>query len=146
MNTTLERWLRRLRILSEDDRPTSAIHGRIGETAARAHLERSGLKFLAANVRTEGSEIDLVFRDGECLVFVEVKARSKNSWTRPARAVNKAKKRRLTLAALEYLRRIHNPLIAIRFDIVEVLLDGSEVDKVRHLTNAFPMSHPYLYR
>ena len=113
--------------------------------AARRHLRRAGLKFLAANFRSKRGEIDLVFRDGACLVFVEVKTRSRNGWTRPAAAVNAAKRRRLSLTAFDYLRRVGHPRVPIRFDVVEVLLDGGDVCEVRHLPNTFPLSAPLRY-
>ena len=64
-----------------------------GEREARAHLHRAGMKFLVANFRSRRGEIDLVFQDGDCLVFVEVKTRSSETWTRPAAAVNSRKRR-----------------------------------------------------
>ena len=70
-------------------------------------------------------EIALVFRDSDCLVFVEVKARSSEDWARPAAAVNAAKKRKLSATARDYLRALKEPRVKFRFDIVEVLLtDG----------------------
>jgi putative endonuclease len=86
-----------------------------------------------------------VFRDGDCLVFVEVKTRSSEEWVRPAAAVDGERRRRLTRAALDYLRLIRNPAVKVRFDIVEVLLADSQVTKVRHLPNSFPMERPYRY-
>lgn len=115
---------------------------RIGGQAARRHLRRTGLKFLTANYRTKSSEIDLVFRDGDCLVFVEVKARTKGGWTRPSAAVNQRKRGLLGQAAKEYLRRLGNPETKFRFDIVEVLLLDGAVSEVRHLPNAFPLTKP----
>ena len=53
--------------------PEHLRRGRVGEAAARRHLKRVGLKFLTANYRTKSSEIDLLFRDDDCLVFVEVR-------------------------------------------------------------------------
>ena len=47
--------------------------GRLGEKVAKRYLKRVGLKFLVANFKTKRGEIDLVFRDDDCLVFVEVK-------------------------------------------------------------------------
>jgi putative endonuclease len=127
------------------ERPAHLRHGALGERAARRHLSRAGLKFLAANVASDHGELDLVFRDGDCLVFVEVKTRSSEDWVRPAAAVNAAKRRHLSLAALDYLRRLRNPRVKMRFDIVEVLLDAGEVREVRHLPNAFTLSAPYRY-
>jgi putative endonuclease len=119
--------------------------GKLGEKAAKKHLSRAGLKFLAANFRSPRGEIDLVFRDGDCLVFVEVKTRSSEDWTRPAAAVNANKRRLLSRAALDYLKLLQNPPVKIRFDIVEVLLRDGAVREIRHLPNTFALSPPYRY-
>jgi putative endonuclease len=124
-------------------RPEHLRHGKLGERAAKKYLRQHGLKFLTANFRSAHGEIDLVFRDGDCLVFVEVKARSSENWTRPAAAVNAAKRRRLSQTALAYLRQLKNPQVKIRFDIVEVLLADGKVREVRHLPNTFPLERPY---
>src|SRR5258708_17618336 len=101
--------------------PRHLRRGELGEQAARRHLRRLGLKLLVANFRSRRGEIDLVFRDEDCLVFVEVKTRSSEDWTRPAAAVNARKRRLLSQTALDYLRRLRNPPVKIRFDIVEVV-------------------------
>ena len=130
---------------SGKQKPLHLLHGELGERAARKHLKRQGLKFLTANFRSPRGEIDLIFRDADCLVFIEVKTRSSEEWTRPAAAVNAERRRRLTRAALDYLRLLRNPPVKVRFDIVEVLLQDSAVREVRHLPNTFPMEHPYRY-
>jgi putative endonuclease len=117
----------------------------VGERAAKQHLKSLGLKFLTANYATARGEIDLIFRDHDCLVFVEVKTRSLESWTRPAAAVNARKRRLLSRVALEYLRRIHHPRVPVRFDIVEVLLAEGVVCEIRHLPNTFSLSPPFRY-
>jgi len=127
------------------DEPEHLRRGRLGESAAKTHLRRLGLKFLAANFRSTRGELDLIFRDADCLVFVEVKTRSSEDWTRPAAAVNARKRRLLTQTALDYLRRLKNPAVKIRFDIVEVLLAEGDVREVRHLPNTFEMAKPYRY-
>jgi putative endonuclease len=126
-------------------RPVHLQRGQLGEEAAKRHLRRQGLKFLTANFRSPRGEIDLVFRDQDCLVFVEVKARSSEDWARPARAVDADKRRRLSKAALDYLQLLGKPAIRIRFDVVEVLLAQGGVREVRHLPNTFNLSHPYQY-
>lgn len=120
-------------------------HGTLGERTARKHLRRLGMKFLAANFKSDRGEIDLVFRDDDCLVFVEVKTRSSGNWTRPAASVNSHKRRLLSQCALDYLKLLKNPPVKTRFDIVEVLLQDGEVREVRHLPNTFVMSKPYRY-
>jgi putative endonuclease len=136
------------RIKSWLSRKEKAVHlqrGELGEGAAKKHLKKQGLKFLVANYRSPRGEVDLIFRDADCLVFIEVKTRSSEDWVRPAAAVNKERRQRLSRAALDYLRLLRNPQVKIRFDIVEVLLRDGEVREVRHLPNSFPMERPYRY-
>ena len=128
-----------------DELPEHLRRGQLGERAAKKHLRRLGLKFLAANFRSARGEVDLVLRDGDCLVFAEVKTRSSEDWTRPAAAVDARKRRLLSQAALDYLRLLRNPEVKIRFDIVEVLLSDGEVREVRHLPNTFTLAKPYRY-
>jgi putative endonuclease len=138
----MNRLWERLKALMASDEPEHLRRGRLGERAAREHLQASGLKFLTANYRSSRGEIDLVFRDSDCLVFVEVKARSSEDWARPAAAVNAAKKRKLSATARDYLRALKEPRVKFRFDIVEVLLTDGKVREVRHLPNAFPLAGP----
>jgi len=131
--------------LTRTKKPEHVRRGKLGERAAKKHLRKRGLKFLAANFRSERGEIDLVFRDHDCLVFVEVKTRSSEDWVRPAAAVNARKRRLLSRTALDYLKLLDNPPVKIRFDIVEVLLQDGKVREIRHLPNTFAMSAPYRY-
>jgi putative endonuclease len=135
----LSTWFRR------KDEPEHLRRGKLGERAAKKHLQKLGLKFLTANFRSERGEIDLVFRDQDCLVFAEVKTRSSEDWTRPAAAVDARKRRLLSQTALDYLKLLKNPQVKVRFDIVEVLLRDGEVHEVRHLPNTFTMAKPYRY-
>ena len=141
MNLTerLKTWLKR------PEKPEHLRRGVVGERAAKKHLQKLGLKFLTANFRSDRGEIDLIFRDDDCLVFVEVKARSSEDWTRPAAAVDARKRRLLSQCGLDYLRLLKNPEVKVRFDIVEVLLANGEVREVRHLPNTFSLSKPYRY-
>jgi putative endonuclease len=138
-------WNRIKQALGTEAEPEHLRRGHLGEKAARQCLRRAGLKFLTANFRSARGEIDLVFRDDDCLVFVEVKTRSSEDWTRPAAAVNAAKRRRLSRTALDYLKLLRQPPVKIRFDIVEVLLADGAVREVRHLPNTFAMSPPHRY-
>ena len=132
-------------LISRRALPMHLRHGVAGERAAKRHLQRLGLKFLTANFRSARGEIDLIFRDNDCLVFVEVKARSSEDWVRPAAAVNARKRRLLSQCALDYLTLLKHPQVKIRFDIVEVLLRDGDVSEVRHLPNTFSLSTPYRY-
>jgi len=139
-------FLKRLKArVAGNEKPEHLRRGELGERVAKSHLQRQGLKFLAANFRSARGEIDLVFRDADCLVFTEVKTRSSEEWTRPAAAVNARKRRLLSQTALDYLRLLKNPAVKIRFDIVEVLLVEGQVHEIRHLPNTFVMAAPYRY-
>ncbi len=142
MRNLFERLKRRM---ASNDQPEHLRRGELGERAAKKFLQRQGLKFLTANFRSERGEIDLIFRDGDCLAFIEVKTRSSEEWTRPAAAVNAERRWRLSRTALDYLRLLKNPPVKIRFDIVEVLLAEGKVREVRHLPNTFAMKKPYRY-
>jgi putative endonuclease len=127
-----------------------AMHLRVGvrgEKLAARYLRRKGCKILYRNFRTrQGGEIDLVCRDRDTLVFVEVKTRTREDFGRPLDAVGHSKQRRLSLGALAWLRLLGNPDILFRFDVVEVVIarDGSR-PRIEHVRDAFQLAEPYIY-
>ena len=139
----MKRLWEKLKAIAATDQPEHLRRGKLGERAAKQHLQAQGLKFLTANYRSPRGEIDLVFRTADCLVFVEVKTRSSEDWSRPAAAVNARKKRLFSQTALDYLRLLKNPEVKTRFDIVEVLLSDGKVREIRHLPATFALSAPY---
>jgi len=132
-------------LFAQSDKLEHLRRGELGERAAKKHLQQHGLRFLTANFRSARGEIDLIFRDDDCLVFAEVKTRSSEDWTRPAAAVDARKRRLLSQTALDYLKLLRRPQVKMRFDIVEVLLRDGKVREVRHLPNAFTLTKPYRY-
>jgi putative endonuclease len=128
-----------------EEKPEHLRRGESGERAAKRLLQQSGLKFLTANFRSARGEIDLIFRDGDCLVFVEVKTRSSEEWTRPAAAVDARQRKLLSQTALDYLKLLKHPAVKFRFDIVEVLLAEGNVREILRLPNTFSLSKPYRY-
>lgn len=126
-------------------RRPSADHiarGRRGEDLAAATLRAKGFKILRRNFRPRrGGEIDIVARDREVLVFVEVKARAGEDFGRPSAAVDRKKRRRIIMGAMSWLRMLDMPDISFRFDIVEVVGDGG----VTHIENAFNLPSPLHY-
>ena len=132
-------------VFAGKEKPEHLRRGELGEHAAKKFLQQAGLKFLAANFSSARGEIDLIFRDGDCLAFVEVKTRSSEDWSRPAAAVNMVRRRRLSRCALDYLKRLNHPAVKVRFDIVEVLLADGGVRELRYLPNTFAMAKPHRY-
>lgn len=108
--------------------------GRSGEQKAEAFLLALGYRLMACNWRFKRLEIDLVFKEGLVLVFVEVKTRSSSKFGDPHSFVNLAKQRRLIQAAGAFIAS-HQHVGEIRFDIVEVYMDGSE--QINHIKDAF---------
>jgi putative endonuclease len=97
--------------------------GRLGERLAARHLRRRGFKVLYRNFRPpQGGEIDLVCREKDTLVFVEVKTRAPDSLGRPADAVDPAKEEALIRGAQSWLRLLGHPGVPVRIDIVEVIV------------------------
>jgi putative endonuclease len=114
----------------------SRLLGDRGERQAARHLRQQGFRILARGYRTSRGEIDLIARDGETLVFVEVKSRRQGE---PAEAVTLEKQRRLTLAALRFLTE-HDLLHRqrARFDVVAIVWpDDRRPPAVDHIRNAF---------
>mgnify|MGYP003349158814 CR=1 FL=1 len=126
--------------------PAHLATGQWGEGVAERHLLGNGFKILGRRVRFNArEELDLVARDGEVLVFVEVKTRNDETFGRPAAAVGRHKQRLLGRAALQYLRRLGFPPAYIRFDVVEVIgrSEGTTPPVVRHIRNAFQLDRRY---
>ncbi len=118
-------------------RDTAQARGRRAEELARRYLEGLGLKTAGRNLRLGGGELDLVAWDGEVLVFVEVKGRSRSDYGRAEEAVDRRKQERLVRAAEAYLARLGPPLPACRFDVVAVEFASGGRVGLRHLPDAF---------
>ena len=150
MNTALARFtaahLNRWRSRFLLSKPAHLRLGTRGEKLAARYLRRRGFKILYHNFRgRQGGEIDLICRDGDTLVFVEVKTRTREDFGRPLEAVNRQKQRRLSLGGLAWLRLLGNPDILFRFDVVEVMMAEAAPPRIELIRNAFQLAEPYLY-
>ena len=114
--------------------------GKHGEDLACRELRRRGYVVLARRYCTRWGEIDIVARDGDTLVFVEVKTRRSTAFGGPAAAVNYGKQRRLINMARSYLLGLPGPDPPCRFDVVGVILPEGVPPAVEVLVNAFGVS------
>jgi putative endonuclease len=105
------------------DDPRQSL-GKLGEHLACAELERRGYAILARRYRTRCGEIDIIARDGETTVFVEVKARAGDEFGGAAAAVTPWKQRRVAQMAIDYLSRHRLHDRPCRFDVVTVDIIG----------------------
>ena len=111
--------------------------GAQAEARARAYLEAHGVRILAANARCRFGEIDLIGLDGETLVFVEVRLRSRADYGGAAASITAAKQRHILRTAHWWRQRA--PLAhrrrTCRFDAV--LLDDADNPRIEWLRSAF---------
>lgn len=103
--------------------------GSTGEDLAAADLERRGYAVLERRYRTRHGEIDIVARDGDTLVFVEVKVKVTGEYGTAAEAVTRWKQRRVASMAAEYLSRHGLSDVGCRFDVVAI--DGGVLTLLR---------------
>lgn len=100
------------------------------EQTAAAYLEKQGYRILESNFRCRLGEIDLVAKDGEYLVFVEVKYRANESMGTPFAAVNGKKQATIRRVTQVYLMAHHLPEdLPCRFDVVGIT--GTEISLIR---------------
>jgi putative endonuclease len=116
-----------------------ALVGRIlgdrGENEAARYLRRQGFRILVRGYSTTRGEVDLIARDGDTVVFIEVKTRRQGE---PLEAVTLEKQRRLTLAALQFLKQHGLLERRCRFDVVAILWpDARRAPTIEHIRHAF---------
>jgi len=113
-------------------RQNSAL-GAYGERVAERHLVDDGLTVLDRNWRCAAGELDLVLRDGDTLVFCEVKTRSGTAYGHPLEAVDTAKTDRLVRLADAWIDAHHVSAPQVRFDVVAVLRSPRGAAQVEHV-------------
>ena len=111
--------------------------GRYGERLAAKELRKRGYKILERRWRCRLGEIDLIAQDGETLVIVEVKTRSRRDYGAPADAVDARKRRKLIQLAEAYLRARRLRDVTVRFDVVGVACIRGEKPEITVLRSAF---------
>ena len=140
------RWHNRFSHWKTSPKSDHLRRGALGEKLACRYLKRNGYKILFRNFRgRSGGEIDVVCRDNDTLVFIEVKTRGREDFGRPVEAVDREKQRRISRGALAWLRMLDNPDILFRFDVVEIIIANDAKPRLELIKNAFPLSKPYLY-
>jgi putative endonuclease len=117
---------------------TRAELGALGERHAARALRAAGLRLLEANYRTKAGELDLIAREGDTLVFVEVRTRPPDAPVTPMESVNARKQAQVTRVARWYVRERGLPEVPMRYDVVEVTATpAGRVLAVRHIPGAF---------
>src|SRR3954470_2986336 len=150
MNTGLVRFIdglsNRWRSRFSTSRPQHLRLGTRGENLACRFLKKNGCKILYRNFKGRtGGEIDVVCRDRDTLVFVEVKTRTSEDFGRPLETIDRAQRNRIVRGGLAWLRLLGDPDILFRFDVVEVVIAKGAQPRIEIVRNAFSLPEPYLY-
>ena len=109
--------------------------GRDGEDLAVSFLKKKGYKIIERNFRTSFGEIDIIAKDGEVIVFTEVKTRTDESFGSPFEAVDRRKRQKMRDVALCFLKMKKKELPA-RFDVLSISTAGGK-KHVEHIQDAF---------
>ncbi len=115
----------------------NVFYGNLGEDIATRFLENKNYKILDRNYRALGNEIDIVARDKDEIVFVEVKTRNSHKFGEAYEAVDKYKMENIILTSKAYIEKYSLYDIMIRYDIIEVYLKEK---KINHIIGAFDLS------
>ena len=124
--------------------PAHLKSGKWGERQAVRTLKKKRYKIIGQRVRVgKRDELDIIAKHGGVLIFVEVKTRKNETYGRPFSAVNTAKRKHLSRAAVAYLK--HNKIEPkyIRFDVIEVIGEPGAAAEIRHIENAFQLNSAY---
>jgi putative endonuclease len=138
--------MQKLAIDSGTENSTQLV-GNIGEDFAAKFVERIGFEIVCKNFKVAigrnskdvaiTGEIDIVAIDEEVLVFIEVKTRSSDSFATPETAVNLRKQRQIIRTAKRYRRIFHINAIAIRYDVISIILNEKKAPKIEHFQGFF---------
>ena len=114
--------------------------GRFGEELAKERLKKLGYRILETNYRCSLGEIDVVAKDGDVLVFVEIKTRKDRSLGEAKEAVHKRKQGQLSRVALAYLKSNHLLGSKARFDVVAIGVSRGK-EEIEIVKNAFELAY-----
>lgn len=113
--------------------------GQSGEKIAADFLQGRGYAILARNYRRRTGEIDIIAREGEMLVFIEVKTRSGGTYGSPAAAITPRKQRQISRTAQYYLAEQDLFDTPARFDVVTVIFGNDQQPEIELLADAFDL-------
>jgi putative endonuclease len=111
--------------------------GQRGEEAAARFLRKQGYKILEKNLRLGRNEVDILARQGDTLVFVEVRTRSQADAIAPEDTVGYTKQQHLRNAAQFYLAQHGDEESYYRFDVISVILPADGKPQITHYPDAF---------
>jgi putative endonuclease len=129
----IKSFFNRIRRAGATNNRTTVEKGRAGEETAVSYLKKNRLSIITRNFRWYGNEIDIVARDKDCIVFIEVKASSSGSYDHPLMWIPEIKQKRIIRASEGFL--VSNKISGspVRFDVLAIDSAG----KISHIKDAF---------
>lgn len=116
------------------------LFGKEGESLAVSLLKKKGYKILEQNYRTKFGEIDIIAKEKNTLVFIEVKSRKTGGFGSPKYAVTPKKIKKISMVALYFLKITNQSSVKARFDVVAISpgVKGPEIEIIK---NAFDLAY-----
>ena len=114
--------------------------GKESESTAVRHLKKKGYKIIEQNYRTKLGEIDIIAKENNTIVFVEVKSRKSVSFGNPKYAVTPKKMRKISMVALYFLKVTNQSDSKARFDVVSISPGGKDPE-IEIIKNAFDLAY-----
>ncbi|MDM8550468.1 YraN family protein [Desulfobacterales bacterium HSG2] len=123
--------------------------GKKSESAAVRHLVKNGYSILEQNYHTKQGEIDIIAKDGDTIVFVEVKARRSDRFGSPKWAITSKKQKKISMLALYYLKATNQSYAKARFDVVAISVrkpemipeENRDTARIEIVKNAFELAY-----
>lgn len=111
--------------------------GKKGEKIALKYLRKSGFEILECGYRALRGEIDIIAREKETIVFVEVKTRKSKEFGSPLEAVDLNKQKQIKKIASVYISKRYCKFVPCRFDVIGIMVEKTGNYKISHIRNAF---------
>ena len=114
--------------------------GEKGEALAVQRLKKAGYKIIKTNYRNRLGEIDIIAKENDTIVFVEVKSRRSVNFGNPKQAITLQKQKKISMVALSYLKTMGLDTARARFDVVTVI-SNQDKPQVEIIKNAFELAY-----
>jgi putative endonuclease len=114
--------------------------GRLGEQLALEKIKRLGYKCIEKNYRCSLGEIDLIAKDGDCLVFIEIKTRKGRTLGYAKEAITPRKIRQISKVALAYMKSNNCCDVRSRFDVIAISITGNR-EEMEVIKDAFELAY-----
>lgn len=116
------------------------LFGKESESIAVSHLKKKGYKIIERNYRTKLGEIDIIAKEKNTVVFIEVKSRKSGDFGSPKYAVTPKKMKKISMVALYFLKVTNQSGVKARFDVVSII-PGEKEPEIEIIKNAFDLAY-----